>query len=143
MQNFRALGLRSQTPIPPACRAFGLKPPTSGGWGHRSKTPIGLRRLRDPPDPKIARPPQLQISGYAPGYILLHHFNVLGYNSTSITIYCVVSMFLLLPIFCCNFLLIYLFVTAKAATASCSEEASRFRRRNVKPINKLIGSTKW
>ena len=103
--------------------------------------PQPLAAEGSPPDPKIA--PPLQISGYAPSYILLHHFNVLGYSSTSITIYCDIRMFLLLPIFCCHFLLIYLFVTAKAATASCSEEASRFRRRNVKPINILIVSTKW
>ena len=103
--------------------------------------PQPLAAEGSPPDPKIA--PSLQISGYAPSYILLHHFNVLGYSSTSITIYCDIRMFLLLPIFCCHFLLIYLFVTAKAATASCSEEAFRFRRRNVKPINILIVSTKW
>ena len=36
------------------------------------------------------------------------------------------------------------FCNCKGCTAeNCSEEASRFRKRNVKPINKLIGSTKW
>ena len=34
------------------------------------------------------------------------------------------------------------FCNCKGSTASCSEEASRFGRRNVKPINKLIGSTR-
>ena len=35
------------------------------------------------------------------------------------------------------------FCNCKGSTAeNCSEEASRFRKRNVKPINKLIGSTK-
>ena len=142
MQNFLALGAALPDPR------------TSGGWGLCSQTPNLWRLGASPPDPhwplaaegpppRPQNSPPLQISGYAPGYILLHHFNVLGYSSTSITIYCDVRTFLLLPIFCCYFLLIYLFVTTKAATASCSEEASRFGRRNVKPINKLIGSTKW
>ena len=138
MQNFRALW------APPP------DPRTSGGWGFCSQTPNLWRLGASPPDPhwppaaesSPQNSPPLQISRYAPGYILLHHFNVLGYNGTSITIYCDVRMILLLPIFCCYFLLIYLFVTAKAAFASCFEEASRFGRRNVKPINKLIDSTK-
>ena len=44
--------------------------------------------------------------------LLLHHFNVFGYNSTSIVMF---VCFLLLPIFCCYFFLIYFLVTAKAA----------------------------
>ena len=44
--------------------------------------------------------------------LLFHHFNVFGYNRKSIVMF---ICFLLLPIFCCNFFLIYLFVTAKAA----------------------------
>ena len=36
------------------------------------------------------------------------------------------------------------FCNCKGSTAeNCFEEASRFGKRNVKPINKLIGSTKW
>ena len=44
--------------------------------------------------------------------LLLRHFNVLKVQYYK---YCDVRMFLLLPIFCCYFFLIYLFVTAKAA----------------------------
>ena len=39
MQNFRALGHRPQTPVPPAAGGFALKPPASGGWGLRPQTP--------------------------------------------------------------------------------------------------------
>ena len=52
MQNFRALGLRPQTPVPPAAGGFAPKPPlASGGW-----------MLHHPPHTA----PQLRISGYAP-----------------------------------------------------------------------------
>ena len=44
--------------------------------------------------------------------LLFHPFNVFGYNRKSIVMF---ICFLLLPIFCCYFFLIYLFVTAKAA----------------------------
>ena len=67
MQNFRALGLRPQTPVssaaggfaptpqPPAAGGFALRPPlASGGWGLRPQTP------------KTA--PPLRISGYAPDF---------------------------------------------------------------------------
>ena len=47
MQNFRALGLRPQTPVPPAAGGFAPKPPASGGWELRPQTPIGLRLLGD------------------------------------------------------------------------------------------------
>ena len=51
--------------------------------------------------------------------LLLHQLNDFGYNSSSIVM--LVGMFLLLPIFCCNFFLIYHFVTAKAALPKKSE----------------------
>ena len=36
------------------------------------------------------------------------------------------------------------FCNCKGSTAeNCSEKASQFGKRNVKPINKLIDSTKW
>ena len=44
------------------------------------------------------------------------------------------------------FFFIYLFVigNCKGSTAeNCSEEASRFGKQNIKPKNKLIGSSKW
>ena len=44
--------------------------------------------------------------------LLLHHFNVFGYKSTSIVILYVFTVTYLLLLF---FFLIYLFVTAKAA----------------------------
>ena len=40
-------------------------PRASGGWGLRSQTPIGLRRLGSPP-PEPQNNPSLRISGYAP-----------------------------------------------------------------------------
>ena len=67
--------------------------------------------------------------------LLLHNFNVFGYNSNSY----VFTVTYLLQLFfshlsVCN---------CKGSTAeNCSEEASRFGKRNVKPINKLIGTTK-
>ena len=75
-------------------------------------------------------------------YIMLslHHFNVFGYNSTSIVMfvrfYCYLSSAVIFSrLSFCN---------CKGSTAeNCSEEAFRFGKRNVKPINKLIGSTKW
>ena len=71
----------------------------------------------------------------------LHHFNVLGYNSTSIVMfecfYCYLSSAVI-------FFSHLSFCNCKGSTAeNCSEEASRFGKRNVKPINKLIGSSKW
>ena len=52
MQNFRAMGLRPQTTVPPAAGGFAPKPPVSGSWGLHPQTP------------KTA--PALRISGYAP-----------------------------------------------------------------------------
>ena len=53
-------------------------------------------------------------------------------------------MFLLLPIFCCYFFSDLSFCNCRSSTAeNCSEEASRFWKWNVKPIKKVIGSTKW
>ena len=49
MQNFRALGLRPQIPVPPAAGGFAHRPPASGSRGLRPNTPIGLRRLGAPP----------------------------------------------------------------------------------------------
>ena len=46
MQNFRALGLRPQTPVPPAAGVFAPKPPASGSWGLRPQTPIANFWLR-------------------------------------------------------------------------------------------------
>ena len=72
--------------------------------------------------------------------LLLHHFNVFGYNSTSIVMfvcfYCYLSSAVL-------FFSHLSFCNCKGSTAeNCSEEASRFEKRKVEPINKLIGSTK-
>ena len=74
--------------------------------------------------------------------LLLHHFNVFGCNGIRIVMfvcfYCYLLYILLLffsQLSLCN---------CKGSTAeNCSEEASRFGKRNVKPINELIGSTKW
>ena len=53
-------------------------------------------------------------------------------------------MFLLLPIFCCYFFFIYLFVTAKAALPKIVLKKLRgLGSETSKSINKLIGSTKW
>ena len=69
--------------------------------------------------------------------LLLHHFNGFGYNSTRK--YCNVRMFLLLPIFCCYFFLIYLFVTAKAALPKKSLVfAARQIANNLSPIAKKL-----
>ena len=68
--------------------------------------------------------------------LLLHHFNVFGYNSTSIVMfvcfYCNLS-------FAVIFFLIYLFVTAKAALPKKSLVfAARQIANNLSPIaNKL------
>ena len=79
MQNFRALGARLQTPVPPAAGDETPRPPASGSWGLRPQTPIGLRRLRaPPPDPQNS--PPLRHSGYAPGQnIEIHSAEVLTY----------------------------------------------------------------
>ena len=72
--------------------------------------------------------------------LLLHHFNVFGYNSTSIVMfvgfYCYLSSVVIFShLSFCN---------SQGSTAeNCSKEASPFGKRNVKPLNKLIGSTKW
>ena len=56
MQNFLALGLRPQTPMPPAAGGFAPRPPlASSGWGLCPQTP------------QTTPPPPLRISGYAPG----------------------------------------------------------------------------
>ena len=82
MQNFLALGLRPQTPVPPAAGGFSPKPPTSGGWGLRPQTPIGSRRLgAPPPDPQNSPPianfwlrAWVQVGG-SKVYCLLQHFS--------------------------------------------------------------------
>ena len=56
MQNFRALGLRPQTPVPPAAGSFASKLLSSGGWGLRPQTPKSA--------------PPLRISGYAPASVI-------------------------------------------------------------------------
>ena len=57
MQNSQALGLRPQTPVPPAAGGFAPNPPASGGGELRPQTPIGLRRLgAPPPDPQNSPP---------------------------------------------------------------------------------------
>ena len=72
--------------------------------------------------------------------LLLHHFNVFGYNSTSIVMFvcfycCLSSAVIFSHLSFCN---------CKGSPAeNYFEEASRFGKRNVKPLNKLIGSTKW
>ena len=58
MQNFRALGLHPQTPVPPAAGGFAPKPPVYGGWGFAPRPPLAIF-------PKTA-PAPLRISGYAP-----------------------------------------------------------------------------
>ena len=64
-KHFERLGLRPQTPVPPAAGGLAPKPPGFSGWGLRPQTPIGLRRLgAPPPDPQNS--PLLRISGYAP-----------------------------------------------------------------------------
>ena len=72
--------------------------------------------------------------------LLLHHFNVFGYNSTSIVMFVRFYRYLFSAVI---FFSDLSFCSCKGSTASCSEEASRFGKRNVKPINKLIGSTQW
>ena len=73
--------------------------------------------------------------------LLLHYFNVFGYNSTSIVMLVCFYCYLSSAVFFFSHLS---FCKCKGSTAeNCSEEASRFGKRNVKPINKLIGSTKW
>ena len=75
--------------------------------------------------------------------LLFDHFKVFGYNSTSTD--CDVRMFLLLLYSAVIFSHLS-FCNYKGSTAeNCSEVVSRFGKRNVKvkPINKLIGSTKW
>ena len=57
MQNFRTLGAPPQDPRSPAAGGFTPKPLASGGWGLRPQTPIGLRRLGNPPpDPQNSPP---------------------------------------------------------------------------------------
>ena len=57
MQSFRALRAPPPDPVPPAAGGFAPKLPTSGGWGLRPQTPIGLLRLGAPlPDPQISPP---------------------------------------------------------------------------------------
>ena len=66
--------------------------------------------------------------------LLFHHFNVFAYNRKSIVMF---ICFLLLPIFCCYFFLIYLFVTAKAALPKKSLVfAARQIANNLSPIAK-------
>ena len=74
--------------------------------------------------------------------LLLHHLNVSGCNTTSVQVlWC-------LYVFTVTYLLLLIFshlsfCSCKSSTAeNCSEEASWFGKRKVKPINKLIGSTK-
>ena len=70
--------------------------------------------------------------------LLFHHFNVFGYNSKSIVVFICFHCYLSSAVI----FLIYLFVTAKAALPKIVlKKASRFRRRNVKSINKLIGTS--
>ena len=140
---FERWGLRPQTPVPPADGGFAPKTPTSGGWEYRPQTPIGLWRLRAPsPRPQTIPFHCKFLATYLVIYcsIILMFWGIIVQVSQYIVMfvcfYCYLSSAVI-------FLLIYLFVTAKAATASCSEEASRFGKRNVKPINKLIGRTKW
>ena len=58
MQNFRALGLRPQTPVPLAAGGFAPKPPTSTN-PHWPPATGGSA-------PKTPNSPPLRISGYAP-----------------------------------------------------------------------------
>ena len=68
--------------------------------------------------------------------LLFHHFNVLGYNGKSIVMF---ICFLLLPIFCCYFCLIFLFVTAKAALPKKTLVfAARQIANNLSPIAKKL-----
>ena len=108
MQNIRALGAP-----PPDPRA-------SGGWELCPQTPSLCRLEASPPDHHW--PPAAEGSAPRPQYsppianfwlrtwLLLHHFNVFGYNSTSIVMfvyfYCYLSSAVI-------FFPIYLFVTAK------------------------------
>ena len=56
MQNFRALGAPPPDPVPLAGGGFAQKPQNSGSLGHRSQTPICLRRLRASPTPQNSPP---------------------------------------------------------------------------------------
>ena len=68
--------------------------------------------------------------------LLFHHFNLFGYKITSIVM---LVCFLLLPIFCCYFFLIYLFVTAQAALPKKSLVfAARQIANNLSPIAKKL-----
>ena len=60
MQNFRALGLRPQAPVPPA--GWGLCPrtPSLWRWELRLQTPIGIRRLGAPPPEPQNSPPHCE-----------------------------------------------------------------------------------
>ena len=72
--------------------------------------------------------------------LLLHHFNVFGCNGIRIVMFVCFSVTYILLLFFSRLSL----CNCKGSTAeNCSEEASRIGKRNVKPINELIGSTKW
>ena len=60
-KNFRALGLRPQTSMPPAAVGFAPRPPASGGWGLSSWTSNGFGRLRS--QTSKTAPPQSRIFG--------------------------------------------------------------------------------
>ena len=72
--------------------------------------------------------------------LLFHHFNVFGYNSTSIVMFVCFYCYLSSAVF----FLIYLFVTAKAALPKIIvKKLPGLGSETSKSINKLIGSTKW
>ena len=64
---FKHLGLRPQTPLPPAARDFDPRPPVSDSWGLFHQTP------------KTAT--QLRISGYAPDMYCFMRENCINYKN--------------------------------------------------------------